>query len=85
VVLIIFTIFAENDFMMLVELDRIGLEILVKGCNPYYIDTSNYLVKKAGRDWNDMCGVTKWRTLENLTDNELYELYLFCRNTKSNL
>jgi hypothetical protein len=68
---------------MKVELDRIGLEALVKGSQPYYYEFENVLVKKAGHDYRDQYGTTKWRDLNCLTDEELYELYEICRNSWS--
>ncbi len=64
---------------MNIEIDRKGLEILVNGSVPDYNDFENPLVKKAGHDYNDQYGRTSWCSLKNLTDNELYELYIICR------
>ena len=66
---------------MKLDLDRIGLETLVKGSQPYYDEFDNPLVKKAGHDYSDQYGRTTWRTLDKLTEDELYELYLICRNS----
>ncbi len=66
---------------MRIELDRKGLETLVKGSQPYYNEFSNSLVKKAGHYYNDQYGRTSWDSLNNLTDDELYQLYLICRNS----
>ena len=66
---------------MKIELDRKGLEILVKGSQPYYNEFDNHLVKKAGHDYSDQYGRTSWRNLDALTDDELYEVYLICRNS----
>jgi len=68
---------------MTIELDRKGLEILVAGSQPYYNEFDNPLVKKAGHDYSDQYGRTSWRSLQNLTDDELYQLYLICRNSWS--
>lgn len=68
---------------MKIELDRKGLEILVLGSQPYYSVFDNPLVKKAGHDYSDQYGKTYWRSLNNLTDDELYQLYLICRNSWS--
>ena len=68
---------------MIVELDRKGLEILVGGSSPYYNEFDNHMVKKAGHDYSDQYGRTTWRSLNNLTDDELYELYTICRNSWS--
>jgi hypothetical protein len=66
---------------MKIELDRKGLEILVAGSEPYYSAFDNHLVKKAGHDYSDQYCRTSWRNLSALTDEELYELYLICRNS----
>ena len=66
---------------MKIELDRKGLEILVTGSRPYYNEFDNQLVKKAGHDYSDQYGKTTWRNLRALTDEELYEVYLICRNS----
>jgi hypothetical protein len=68
---------------MKIELDRRGLEILVNGSRPYYNEFENTLVKKAGHDYSNQYGTTSWRSLNNLTDDELYQLYLICRNSWS--
>jgi hypothetical protein len=66
---------------MQIELDRKGLEALVKGSRPNYNEFDNPLVEKAGHNYNDQYGKTSWRNLGALTDDELYELYLICRNS----
>lgn len=66
---------------MKIELDRKVLEILVKGSQPYYNEFDNQLVKKAGHDYSDKYGRTSWQNLDALTDDELYEVYLICRNS----
>jgi hypothetical protein len=66
---------------MKVELDRKGLETLVKGSQPYYNDFENELVKKAGHSYNDQYGRTSWHNLSDLTEKELYNLYEICRNS----
>ena len=66
---------------MKIELDRKGLEILVKGSQPYYNEFENPLVQKAGHEYLDQYGRTNWRNLKALTDEELYEVYLICRNS----
>jgi hypothetical protein len=68
---------------MNIELDRKGLEILVNGSQPNYNEFENPLVKKAGHDYSDEYGWTIWRSLNNLTDDELYQLYVICRNSWS--
>jgi hypothetical protein len=64
---------------MKIELDRKGLETLVKGSQPNYNQFQNPLVKKAGHEYSDQYGITNWRNLDKLSDDELYTLYLFCR------
>lgn len=66
---------------MKIELDRKGLEILVAGSQPNYNEFHNLLVKKAGHDYSDQYGRTSWRNLSVMTDEELYEVYLICRNS----
>jgi len=68
---------------MILELDRKGLEILVGGTSPCYNEFDNHLVIKAGHDYGDQYGRTTWRSLNNLTDDELYQLYIICRNSWS--
>jgi hypothetical protein len=68
---------------MKIELDRKGLEILVNGSQLYYNEFENPLVKKAGHDYSDQYGRTSWGSLNKLTDDELYQLYLICRNSWS--
>lgn len=66
---------------MTIELDRKGLEILVYGSVPDYNEFNNPLVKKAGHYYSDQYGRTGWRKLSALTDEELYEVYIICRNS----
>lgn len=66
---------------MKIEIDREGLEILVKGSEPYYDAFNNPLILKAGHSYYDQYGTTRWEKLHNLTDDELYEVYLICRNS----
>ena len=68
---------------MKIELDRKGLEILVKGSQPFYSEFDNPLVKKAGHNYSDQYSRTSWQNLSALTEEELYELYLICRNSWS--
>jgi hypothetical protein len=67
---------------MNIQLDREGLKTLVKGSTPSYFAFDNPLVIKAGHDYRDQYGTTTWRKLDNLTDEELYQLYLVCRNSR---
>lgn len=66
---------------MIVELDRKGLETLVKGSAPYYSGFDEMLVKKAGHYYSDQYGQTAWNSLSKLSDEELYPLYILCRNS----
>lgn len=66
---------------MKIELDRKGLETLIAGNSPNYNEFDNPLVKKAGHIYSDQYGKTSWSSLSKLTDKELYELYLICRNS----
>lgn len=66
---------------MKVELERTELEALVKGKPPYYNEFGNPLVKKAGYRYNDQYGRDDWSSLGDLTDKELYELYIICKNS----
>jgi len=68
---------------MKVELDRKGLETLVQGSQPHYKQFNNPLVLKGGHDYSDQYGRTTWRSLSQLTDDELYQLYLICRKSWS--
>lgn len=68
---------------MLVDLDRKALESLCKGQAPYFSVFDHPLVKKAGSDY---CGgqVDSWqgfKSLEALTDEELFDLYNVCRKS----
>ena len=66
---------------MNIELDRKGLEILVKGSRPYYDEFNNPLIIKAGHEYSDQYARTSWGSLSSLTDEELYQVYLICRNS----
>jgi hypothetical protein len=66
---------------MKVELDRKGLEILVRGSEPYYDAFNHPLIIKGGHCYYDQYGTTRWERLKDLTDEELCEVYLICRNS----
>lgn len=68
---------------MNIELDRKGLESLVKGSELHYDAFGNPLVKKAGHEYSGQSGRTSWGNLSALTDEELYALYLICRKSWS--
>ena len=64
---------------MKLELDKIDLKALVKGRPPNYGEFDNPLVKKAGHSYSDQYGRTSWNNLDELTDGELYSLYIICK------
>lgn len=66
---------------MNVELDRKDLESLVKGSYPNYSEFGNELVKKAGHYYSDQYGRTNWNSLNKLSDEELWKLYLICKGS----
>jgi hypothetical protein len=66
---------------MLIDLDRKGLVSLIKGTDVNYNKYDNPLVKKGGHSYSDQYGRTSWSNLENLTEAELYTLYLICRDS----
>ncbi len=68
---------------MNIELDRIGLETLVKGSQPDYNYFSHPLIKKAGHYYSDQHGISKWDNLRALSDYELYDVYILCRKNKN--
>lgn len=65
---------------MKIELDRKGLEALVKGSQLNYNKFKDELVQKSGHSYSDQYGRTSWSNLSNLTEGELYELYKICIN-----
>lgn len=66
---------------MKIELERTELESLVIGKPPHYNVFDNPLVKKAGHRYSDQYSSTSWSSLGDLTDKELYELYIICKNS----
>jgi hypothetical protein len=66
---------------MKVELDRKGLEDLVKGTYPHYYEFDNPLVKKAGHQYTEAYGSTMWHNLKELTEDELMLLYKICKDS----
>jgi hypothetical protein len=66
---------------MKIEVDRKDLKALVKGVVPSYSEFNNELVIKAGHSYSDQYGKTDWNNLNDLTDDELYSLYLICKNS----
>ncbi len=66
---------------MKIELERKDLEALVKGKPPYYNEFNNPLVIKAGYRYSDQYGKNSWDSLSELTDEEMYNLYIICKNS----
>ncbi len=63
------------------QMDRRSLEALVKGSSPNYKHFSHPLVKKAGHSYSDQYGLTRWGSLSDLTNQELYDLHILCRDS----
>lgn len=66
---------------MTLELNRTDLLSLAKGSKPYYTAFDNELVVKAGHCYSDQYGTTTWSNLSSLNDEELYQLYIICRDS----
>lgn len=66
---------------MTITLEKEDLISLVKGNSPYYSEFNNPLILKAGHSYSDQYGKTSWSNLNNLSKDELYELYLICKNS----
>ena len=66
---------------MTIEIDKEGLQALVHSSSVYYNEFNNPLVKKAGHSFNSQYDRTSWRSLGNLNEQELYKLYLICKNS----
>jgi hypothetical protein len=66
---------------MKIELDTKGLQTLVKGSQLYYDEFNHPLILKSGHAYSDQYGRTSWHNLDNLTDAELYEVYLICKKS----
>ena len=62
------------------KLNREDLVALLKGVVPNWGAMDNPLVKKAGWYFCDY-GNSHWKSLDNLTDEELYECYLICKKS----
>jgi hypothetical protein len=61
--------------------DRKDLENLVKGSSGPAPSAFNHpLVIKSGHWYSDQYGRTSWDSLSALSDYELYQLYLICRD-----
>ena len=68
---------------MLLELDKKDLKNLVLGTSPYYSVFDEPLVKRCGTFCGGFVERWDWResALDELTEKELYELYLICKNS----
>lgn len=64
---------------MKVELNRKDIISLIKGTSVIYGQFNNHLVIKAGHSYSDQYGRTEWSNLDNLTEDELWELYTICK------
>jgi len=64
-----------------INLDRKDLETLVRGSSLDYSEFNNALVIKSGHTYSDQYGRTNWNSLSNLSEEELYQLYLICKNS----
>jgi len=67
---------------MKVELDKIALISLVCGEQPYYSIFEHPVVKKCG-SYNGSHDEWRWfhYELEKLSEQELYDLYILCRES----
>lgn len=66
---------------MKLEIDRQDFIALIKGYGIHYSEFDNPLVKKAGHSYRDQYGIHDWDSLEILSDDELYKLYLISKNS----
>lgn len=65
---------------MNLDLDKEDLVCLVRGSSPSYSVFDHQLLKKAGHFYSDQYARTSWNELHTLTEEELYELYILCKN-----
>ena len=65
----------------LTKSDREDLKALIKGKGVYYSQFNNALVKKAGHFYSDQYGRTSWNSINILSNEELAELYVICKNS----
>ena len=66
---------------MNINLDRKGLEALVRGLSPDYNVMDNELIKKAGSYHGGFVDKWSWNyNLDELTDIELIEIYNICKS-----
>ena len=66
---------------MKIELTTKELQAMVNGSAPYYDAFNHPLILKAGHRYCEPYGSTSWSNLDNLTDDELYEVYLINKNS----
>jgi hypothetical protein len=66
---------------MTLELDREDLKALVKGMPPYYDVFEHPLVQKAGYQYFHNLGTSDWNNLDDFTEDELYQLFVICKNS----
>lgn len=66
---------------MNIDLTRDDLRNLVKGCSVNYSGFDHPLVIRAGHSYSDQYGRTTWGSLNDLTDEELLELYKVCKDS----
>ena len=65
---------------MKIEVDKKDLISLVKGSVPSFNDFEHPLVVKGGHSYCDQYGRTSWDSLDSLSENELYDLYIVLKN-----
>jgi len=70
---------------MIVELDRNGLLSLVNGTEPGYGAFEHPLIKKCGVYMGGLGDHWEWFDLEDLTDEELFEIYNICQDETINI
>lgn len=66
---------------LLIELDRKDLEAMIKGSELNYHEFDNPLVILAGHSYSDQYGKTSWRHLNSLTNSQIWELRIICKNS----
>jgi len=67
--------------MVMFRLDRKDLKSLIKGTGVHKIHENNKIVQRAGYLNDDVNGIQLWTNLDDLSNDELYELYLICKNS----
>jgi hypothetical protein len=68
---------------MTVELDRKGLETLVRGTSPHYNLFKDTIIKRMGDYYGGFLDDWKWQYdfPPDITDEQLFEVYQKCRNS----